>query len=95
MNTGRSRSSRVFTISFPERLAREVDQVAKEESRNLSELFREAFRTYRAERIRQRLIIDRQYAQSRNSREYRKADVEHFVDEARSTVGPGEKKKKR
>jgi metal-responsive CopG/Arc/MetJ family transcriptional regulator len=93
MNTGRS--SRVFTISFPESLAREVDQVAKEESRNLSELFREAFRTYRNERIRQRLEIDRQYAQSRNARAYKKADVEHFVDEVRSATRPGEKKKKR
>jgi len=95
MNTGRSRSSRVFTISFPEGLAREVDQIAKEESRNLSELFREAFRTYRTERIRQRLRIDRKYAQSRNPREYRKRDVEHLVGEIRSATRPNGKKKER
>lgn len=47
----RTRTSRVFTISFPSDLARQVETLAKEKSRNLSELFREAFRVYRIERI--------------------------------------------
>ena len=50
MSTTRPRASRVFTISFPEDLAQQVEQVAQEESRNISELFREAFRTYRLQR---------------------------------------------
>lgn len=50
MNAPRTRSSRVFTISFPEELAKQVVTVAEEENRNLSELFREAFRTYQMER---------------------------------------------
>jgi predicted transcriptional regulator len=81
MATGRS--SRVFTVSFPEDLARQVDEIAKEESRNLSELFREAFRTYRAERVRRRLQADLDYAQTRNRRNFRPEDVEKLVDQVR------------
>ncbi len=46
MSTPRTRSSRVFTISFPEDLAKQVEETARKESRNVSELFREAFRAY-------------------------------------------------
>jgi len=77
------RSSRVFTISFPEDLARQVDQVAKDECRNLSELFREAFRTYRRERIRERLRDDLEYAGARNRQGFRARDVEDLVNAAR------------
>lgn len=45
-----SRISRTFTVSFPPELASEVETMAKEEKRNLSELFREAFRVYQQER---------------------------------------------
>jgi metal-responsive CopG/Arc/MetJ family transcriptional regulator len=81
---GAGRSSRVFTISFPRDLAREVDRVAREESRNVSELFREAFRSYRAERLRRRLQTDLDYAQTRNPARYTESHVEDLVDEARS-----------
>jgi predicted transcriptional regulator len=40
------RPSHTFTISLPPDLADEVDQLAKEEHRSRSELFREAFRRY-------------------------------------------------
>lgn len=39
---------RRFTVSFPEPLAKQVDRLAKQESRNISELMREAFRVYLA-----------------------------------------------
>lgn len=45
-----SRISKTFTISFPPEMAKEVEAVAKEEKRNLSELFREAFRVYKQEK---------------------------------------------
>jgi len=86
MRATRPRSSRVFTISFPEDLAKQVDAVAKEESRNFSELFREAFRTYRMERVRRRLQADREYARTRNSKGYSEADVERLVDEERGSA---------
>jgi len=44
------RTSKTFTISLPPEMAKEVEEVAKEERRNLSELFREAFRVYREEK---------------------------------------------
>jgi metal-responsive CopG/Arc/MetJ family transcriptional regulator len=67
MNTPRTRASRVFTISFPEELANQVVAVAHEESRNLSELFREAFRTYQMERIQRRWMATRRITAERTS----------------------------
>jgi len=84
MGAGQQRSSRVFTISFPEDLAKQVDEVAKEESRNFSELFREAFRTYRMERLRRRLQADLEYARTQNPKGYTADDVELLVDAVRA-----------
>lgn len=78
------RTSRVFTISFPADLARQVEQVAKQESRNISELFREAFRNYRFERIQRNMAMSRSAAAAKASRRFRQDDVEGFVDEVRS-----------
>lgn len=78
------RQSRVFTVSFPEDLARQVDSLAKLESRNISELLREAFRTYRMERIKQRHREDLEYARSRNPQGYTPDDVERLVKEIRA-----------
>jgi metal-responsive CopG/Arc/MetJ family transcriptional regulator len=82
----RKRQSRVFTVSFPEDLARQVDSLAKSESRNISELLREAFRTYRMERIRQRLREDQGYSRSRNTHGYTADDVERLVKEVRAEM---------
>jgi metal-responsive CopG/Arc/MetJ family transcriptional regulator len=84
MSVSRSRTSRVFTISFPEELARQVDKIAREESRNISELFREAFRTYRLERIRRRLDQDNAYAGTRAAKQYTEEEIEEFVDQIRA-----------
>jgi len=51
MATPVKRASHVFTISFPEELANQVIAAAREESRTISELFREAFRTYRRQAV--------------------------------------------
>ena len=84
MKPSRTRSSRVFTISFPEDLAKQVVAVAHEESRNISELFREAFRTYRIERIHRKLEEARAEAAKRVTHRYTEDDVEAIVDEIRS-----------
>jgi metal-responsive CopG/Arc/MetJ family transcriptional regulator len=84
MSTPGTRTSRVFTISFPEELAKQVVAVAEEESRNISELFREAFRTYRMERMRNRLVAIRAEAAKRVTHQYTEDDVEALVDEIRS-----------
>jgi predicted transcriptional regulator len=87
----RQRLSRVFTISFPPELAKQVDRIAKEESRNVSELFREAFRSYSRERIRLRLREDVEYARTRNPEGFTPEDVERLVSEARSRKRPEKK----
>jgi predicted DNA-binding protein len=46
------RISRQFTISMPPDMADQVAKIARAESRTVSELFREAFRAYRASRVR-------------------------------------------
>jgi metal-responsive CopG/Arc/MetJ family transcriptional regulator len=84
MSTSRSRNSRVFTVSFPESLAKQVEKVAREESRNISELFREAFRVYRLEQVRRRLDQDNAYARSRNQTQYTEEEIARFVDEVRA-----------
>ena len=67
MNPPHSRASHVFTISFPEELAKQVVAVAEEESRSISELFREAFRTYKSERIQRKLMATRRITAERAS----------------------------
>lgn len=84
MKTAAPRASRVFTISFPEDLARQVVAVAKEEDRNISELFREAFRTYRRNRIQQKLEVARADAAARVTRHFTEDDIDAIVDEIRS-----------
>jgi metal-responsive CopG/Arc/MetJ family transcriptional regulator len=79
-----SRASRIFTISFPEELAKQVIAVADEESRNISELFREAFRTYRTERLQRKLTAARLNAAERMTMQPAEGDVEPIVDEIRS-----------
>jgi hypothetical protein len=46
-----TRRSRVFTISFPAPLAKQVEQTARKENRTISELFRESWRAYRLHAI--------------------------------------------
>jgi metal-responsive CopG/Arc/MetJ family transcriptional regulator len=81
MNLPRTRASRVFTISFPEELAKQVVSVATEESRNLSELFREAFRTYQMERIQRRMLATRRITAERISLQCPENEIEPSADE--------------
>jgi predicted transcriptional regulator len=79
----RAGTTRTFTISFPPDLADQVERLAKKESRTTSELFREAFRAYRAERI--RAVFDELHALSKAAGgEYTEDDIERFVDEDRA-----------
>ena len=84
MKAPRRRSSHVFTISFPKEMAKQVIAVANEENRTISELFREAFRTYRSEQMRKRLEMIRTGTAKRVKRHFTEEDVEAIVDEIRS-----------
>jgi Arc/MetJ-type ribon-helix-helix transcriptional regulator len=45
------RSLKTITISLPEEMGKEIQKVASEEHRTVSELIRESFRQYKAQRI--------------------------------------------
>jgi hypothetical protein len=80
----RAGTTRTFTISFPSKLAEQVERIAAAESRTTSELFREAFRTYRAARV--RAIFEESNAEGRalGHNGYGPEDVERLVDEDRT-----------
>jgi CopG family transcriptional regulator / antitoxin EndoAI len=78
-----TRTSRVFTISLPPELARKAEALARRDSRSMSELFREAFRTYYAQQARHALEEIGEYAATRNPG-YTEADVPRLVKEVRS-----------
>lgn len=88
-----TRSSRVFTISFPEKMAEQVIAIAEKENRNISELFREAFRSYRMERLDSILEAARAEAKARGPIPYTEDDVERLVHEVRAEQRDQERRK--
>jgi predicted transcriptional regulator len=82
----RAGTTRTFTISFPPDLADQVERLAARESRTTSELFREAFRTYRAEHLRAVLDESNAEARTRGYNGYGPDDVERLVDEVRAEI---------
>ena len=79
-----SRTRRTFTISFPLDLASQVEQLAEQESRTTSELFREAFRTYRAQQLRKVFSEFNALGDRDNHKGYTPDDVERLVHEVRA-----------
>jgi predicted DNA-binding protein len=84
MATATPRKSRVYTISLPPELALRAEALAKRDSRTMSELFREAFRTYSAEQARTTLNELGEYAAGRNPKGYTEADVPRLIKEVRA-----------
>lgn len=89
-----TRKSRVFTISFPEDLAQQVEALAKQESRTISEMFREAFRTLKVNRRDAMLDRFRAEAEKRGPIPYGPEDVESLVDEIRRDNAERSRRKK-
>lgn len=85
MATTTQRKSKVYTISLPPELALKAEALARRDSRTMSELFREAFRTYSAQQARLTLDELGEYAASRNPKGYTEADVPRLIQEVRST----------
>jgi CopG family transcriptional regulator/antitoxin EndoAI len=77
------RTSRVYTISLPPELARKAEALAKRDSRSMSELFREAFRSYYAQDARRTLMELGEYAEARNPG-YSQSDVPRLIQEVRA-----------
>lgn len=84
MATAAQRKSKVYTISLPPELAQRAEELARRDSRTMSELFREAFRTYSAQQARQTLNELGEYASTRNPKGYRESDVPRLIQEVRA-----------
>lgn len=78
-----SQPYRKLSISLPESLAVQVEQAAEEESSTVSELMRQAFRSYRAQQVKQRLEAGHEYARERNIHNHQLTDVQRLVEETR------------
>ena len=78
------RTTKQYTISLPPDMAEQVAAVAKAESRTISELFREAFRTYRAQRIRTLLDESERQGLACNHKGHTLEDVEGLIHEVRA-----------
>jgi len=85
-----TRTSKTFTISLPPELAAKAEFLAKRESRTMSELFREAFRNYYGQHVREMLDEAVAYAGTRNPRGYTEADVPRLIQEVRAEVAAEE-----
>jgi predicted transcriptional regulator len=79
-----SRTRRTFTISFPSDLASQVEQLAEQESRTTSELFREAFRTYRAQQLRKVLTEFNEIGRGDKHNGHTPDDVGRLVHQVRT-----------
>jgi hypothetical protein len=77
------RTTRQFTISMPPDLADQVATTARAESRTVSELFREAFRVYHAERVRGLLDASQQAGRRTRHKGYTPDDVPRLIRETR------------
>jgi metal-responsive CopG/Arc/MetJ family transcriptional regulator len=84
MATASARKSRVYTISLPPELAQRAEALAQRDSRTMSELFREAFRTYSAQQARRTLDELGEYAESRNPKAYTETDVPQLIQQVRA-----------
>ena len=74
----------MYTISLPPELAQRAEALAQRDSRTMSELFREAFRTYSAQQARTTLDELGEYATGRNLKGYTEADVPRLIKEVRA-----------
>ncbi len=84
MATATARKSKVYTISLPPELAQKAEALAQRDSRTMSELFREAFRTYSAQQARSTLDELGAYAAGRNPKGYTEADVPRLIRQVRT-----------
>jgi predicted transcriptional regulator len=91
MATATARKSKVYTISLPPELAQKAEALAQRDSRTMSELFREAFRTYSAQQARRTLDELGEYAEGRNPKGYTEADVPRLIQQVR-TVKPSRRR---
>jgi Arc/MetJ-type ribon-helix-helix transcriptional regulator len=75
------RTAKIVSISLPPDIQDEVNQIAKEERRSISEVMREAFRQYAATRV---LSTVRKQAKKTNKKlKLKPQDIENLIDQGR------------
>lgn len=75
-----TRTTKVYSITMPPEMGRQAEQLAKAESRTMSELMREAFRRYQIEQAERRLLAD-------PMRSKHLAELRRLVTELRQEAG--------
>jgi Arc/MetJ-type ribon-helix-helix transcriptional regulator len=82
------RKSKVYTISLPPDMARYAESVAKEESRTMSEVFRNAMRSYQSRREQTRKWLDEvaEFVKTLPPTPYTEEDVPRLVKEVRAEM---------
>lgn len=82
------RISRVFTISLPPELAARAEAIAKEDTRTISEVFRDALRCYERERDRVRRMFDEigEYVKTLPPTPYTEEDIPRLLKEVRAEM---------
>jgi len=93
--TGKTRRSKVYTISLPPELAARAEALAKAESRTMSEVFRESLRAYESERVLRTLREAAAYGATRNLGGYGEEDVPRMVKETRAAMRAGRERQSR
>ena len=79
-------SSKVIAISLPMEMAQQAETIAQEEQRSVSELFREAFRGYRAARLKRLLKEANAMARTQAPDVQSEQDVERLVKVTRAEL---------
>lgn len=78
------RKSKVYTISVPPDLAKQAESIARNESRTMSEVFREGIRSLQREQVRRVLLEGAAYGATRNPHGYTEEDVPRVIKEVRA-----------
>jgi CopG family transcriptional regulator/antitoxin EndoAI len=89
------RKSKTYTISLPPEMAERAEAIAKEESRTMSELFREALRVYQAERALKVFREAAEYGVTLNPNGYSEEDIPALVKEIRAEMWAERQRKSR
>ncbi len=90
-----SRTRRTFTISFPPDLASQVEQLAEQESRTTSELFREGIPHVSRPAIAHVFAELNELGRRDNHKGYAPEDVERLVHEVRAEKTPARRNRRK
>lgn len=74
-------SAKIMTISLPPQMSKEIQKLAREEQRTISELIREAFRQYKMNRVLE--AGRREGKKLRHGKKLTEDEIERLIDELR------------